>query len=365
MRHRAALTLALSALFAPTSVLTRRAIAQSELGLESGAAPAAPSAPLAVGVEQTGQYRPPEGNFEPEPYREEALVALALSHASTAAEAELALHGLALARQQHPPAYLLLTRVATSQAATDLSHVTRFWWSQVTTAAPDRLSRALVTLYHEYIHVGTRAGNQRPDVREPIRLPGTHWYAADGAWLGVYGGGFDEWFPTPELLEDIGDPQDFDRTYLALPPDTGNNLHTVLDELNAYTRDAELQMALYSVLPHGPSRARYSILRQLYHLELYLARLRRRYPAQWNRLVGYRDLTYLIKGLWDRAWDRVRELDGYPLLATDSSRAEQDTLANADAAIALFSAARLETPASLDPNWPALHERGVRVLLYR
>ncbi|HXI18095.1 MAG TPA: hypothetical protein VNM48_17155, partial [Chloroflexota bacterium] len=174
-------------------------------------------------------------------------------------------------------------------------------------------------------------------------------------------------FPTPELQADIPEMQDFDRTYLALPPDTGNNLHTVLDELNAYTRDAELQMALFSVLPHGPTRARYAILRQLYHLELYLARLQNHYPAQWNRLLRYRDLTYLIKGLWDRAWDRVRELDGNPLrspVTTESVRAEADTLAGAHAAIALFSATGLEAPASLDLAAPALRERGIRVVSY-
>jgi len=116
------------------------------------------------------------------------------------------------------------------------------------------------------------------------------------------------YFSKYELLQDIEDPDAYDKIYLS--PDevldiTGDketkasdiDFTMILDELNAYTVSAKCAISCEEFIKHSSS-IRLGLLKQMSHLELYLKRCYEKYPEDWESITENKGLAFIIMKLW-------------------------------------------------------------------
>lgn len=152
----------------------------------------------------------------------------------------------------------------------------------------------LNVLVHEYTHIGSGS------------FPGLFKINKEGYvyLMGNYGVFIEkdrELFEKTEVYQDILSLDDFDSIYLK--PDTGNDgidFMVILDEVNAYTRSVEVRIA-FEELVNGNLNARYDLLKQMMHLELYLKRAYEKHSEDWEYIVNNEGLSFLIMKLWQEA----------------------------------------------------------------
>ena len=116
------------------------------------------------------------------------------------------------------------------------------------------------------------------------------------------------YFSKYELLQDIKDPDTYDKIYLdrdeALDI-TGDketkvsdiDFTMILDELNAYTVSAKCAISCEEFIKHS-SNIRFGLLKQMSHLELYLKRCYEKYPEDWGSITENKNLAFLVMKLW-------------------------------------------------------------------
>ena len=115
-------------------------------------------------------------------------------------------------------------------------------------------------------------------------------------------------FSKYELLQDIKNPNTYDKIYL--DPDEALNIigsegrkvsdidfTMILDELNAYTVSVKCAIACEEFLKYS-SGIRLGLLKQMSHFELYLKRCYEKYPEDWKSITGNKGLAFLIMKLW-------------------------------------------------------------------
>jgi len=157
---------------------------------------------------------------------------------------------------------------------------------------PSRLN----TLIHEYTHVGSGPFSELFDISKQgyVYLMGN---------FGIFIEKDIELFEKTELYQDILNPDDFDSTYLK--PGIGNDgidFMNILDEINAYTRSVETMIAFEeSISAAHHHNTRYSLLKQMMHLELYLKRAYEKHPGDWEYIINHKGLSFLIMKLWQEA----------------------------------------------------------------
>jgi hypothetical protein len=260
-----------------------------------------------------------------------------------------------------PAAYQTLIRISQLDIG-DPAGMGSVWWRTMMKSSTPVAELSLP--YHEYTHLGQAFGTPQGPLganafisysTTVLRL-----YPMDGYWVGVpdYRG----LMPVREAFDDIEDPHHFDVLYLrSMSP--GNNLFSILGELQAYTRQAELEMTLFDLRATDWSvNTRYSVLRTLYHVDLYLAHLHAAYPQQWDSLTATPAVPYLVKGLTERAWAAAERLKAFPRLAYDQESTEAATLAHTDSVQALIAAAGAAGPVALDPHTEPLDQYGIYVI---
>jgi len=112
-----------------------------------------------------------------------------------------------------------------------------------------------------------------------------------------------ELFEKTELYQDMSNPDDTDLTYLS--PGLGKSgidFMVILDEINAYTRSTETMIALEEMVPENSrGNTRYSLLKQMSYLELYLKKAYKEHPADWEYIISNKGLSFLIMKLWQEA----------------------------------------------------------------
>ena len=182
----------------------------------------------------------------------------------------------------------------------------------------------------------------------------------DGYWVGVPDQ--PDLMPVLEAFGDVPDPQTFDRMYLQhMGPN--NNLFSMLGELQAYTRQAELEMELYDRRQSDWFiDTRYSLMRTLYQLDIYLGHLHAAHPEQWARLVASPAAPYLVKGLTERAWSVAQDLQRFPKLGYNIEQTEAATNEHTDHVQAFVAAAGVAEPVALDPRSEPLQNYGIYVI---
>ncbi len=111
-------------------------------------------------------------------------------------------------------------------------------------------------------------------------------------------------FSKYELIQDIKNPDDFDRIYLdAGELDVGEagvsdiDFTMILDELNAYSVSAKCAVACEECVKHSINIG-FGLLKQMSHLELYLNRCYEKYPEDWVSISGNKGVAFLIMKLW-------------------------------------------------------------------
>lgn len=155
---------------------------------------------------------------------------------------------------------------------------------------------SLDILIHEYTHIGSGRFSGLFDISKQgyVYLMGN---------FGIFIEKDIELFEKTELYQDILNPDDFDSIYLE--PGIGNDgvdFMNILDEINAYTRSVETMIAFEESISaahcHNP---RYSLLKQMMHLELYLKRAYEKHPGDWEYIINHKSLSFLIMKLWQEA----------------------------------------------------------------
>jgi len=123
---------------------------------------------------------------------------------------------------------------------------------------------SLNMLVHEYTHLGCLYRNLF-DINEE-----GYFYLMGN--FGVFIKKDRELFEKTELYKDMSNPDDTDLTYLS--PGLGKSeidFMVILDEINAYTKSTETMLALEEMVPESSrDNTRYSLLKQMSYLELYL-----------------------------------------------------------------------------------------------
>jgi hypothetical protein len=106
-------------------------------------------------------------------------------------------------------------------------------------------------------------------------------------------------FSKYELLQDIKNPDDFDRIYLDAGESGASDIDftMILDELNAYTVSAKCAVACEEYVKHSINIG-FGLLKQMSHLELYLNRCYEKYPEEWESITGNKGLAFLVMKLW-------------------------------------------------------------------
>lgn len=118
-----------------------------------------------------------------------------------------------------------------------------------------------------------------------------------------------DFFPKTEVFEDISKPDDFDKLYLEpVEKNEGADLMNILDEINAYTKSQECEIALEELGGTWDYGSRHNLLKQKWHLELYLKRAYEKHPQDWEYIIKYQGLSFFILKLWQDA-SRVEMLD--------------------------------------------------------
>ena len=116
-------------------------------------------------------------------------------------------------------------------------------------------------------------------------------------------------FPKTEVFADISEPDDFDKLYLEpVEKNEGADLMNILDEINAYTKSQECEIALEELGGTWDYGSRHNLLKQKWHLELYLKRAYEKHPEDWEYIVNNEGLSFFIMKLWQDA-SRVEMLD--------------------------------------------------------
>lgn len=157
---------------------------------------------------------------------------------------------------------------------------------------PSRLN----ILVHEYTHIGGGPFSELFDIKKEgyVYLMGNFGISIEKDI---------ELFEKTEVYQDISNPDDFDSTYLE--PGTGNDgidFMNILDEVNAYTRSVETMIAFEeSISAAHHHNTRYSLLKQMMHLELYLKRAYDKHPEDWEYIIDHKGLSFLIMKLWQEA----------------------------------------------------------------
>ena len=118
-----------------------------------------------------------------------------------------------------------------------------------------------------------------------------------------------DFFPKTEVFADISEPDDFDRLYLEPgEKNEGADIMNILDEINAYTKSQECEIALEELGGTWDYGSRHNLLKQKWHLELYLKRAYEKHPEDWEYIVNNEGLSFFIMKLWQDA-SRVEMLD--------------------------------------------------------
>jgi len=109
-------------------------------------------------------------------------------------------------------------------------------------------------------------------------------------------------FQRAEIYEDIENPDYFDNTYLVKEGSKEADIFGILDEINAYTGTVQTAIALEDLMEQGRSySARYGLLKQMMHLELYLKRASEKHPKDWEYITKNTGLSFFIMKLWEQA----------------------------------------------------------------
>jgi hypothetical protein len=116
-------------------------------------------------------------------------------------------------------------------------------------------------------------------------------------------------FPKTEVFADISNPDDFDKLYLEpVEKNEGADLMNILDEINAYTKSQECEIALEELGGTWDYGSRHNLLKQKWHLELYLKRAYEKHPQDWEHIINNEGLSFFIMKLWQDV-SRVEMLD--------------------------------------------------------
>ena len=154
---------------------------------------------------------------------------------------------------------------------------------------------SLVILIHEYTHIGSGRFSGLFDISKQgdVYLMGN---------FGIFIEKDIELFEKTELYQDILNPDDFDSAYLSPGPGrSGLDFMDILDEVNAYTRNVETMIAFEESISAHFHNPRYSLLKQMMHLELYLKRAYDKHPEDWEYIIDHKGLSFLIMKLWQEA----------------------------------------------------------------
>jgi len=168
--------------------------------------------------------------------------------------------------------------------------------------AGDFSENSLNTLVHELTHIGFMvfSTDVMRDVHDYVYL------------IGRYGVLIDRdrnLFSKTEIFADISEPDDFDRLYLEPgEKNEGADIMNILDEINAYTKSQECEIALEELGGTWNYGSRHNLLKQKWHLELYLKRAYEKHPEDWEYIVNNEGLSFFIMKLWQDA-SRVEMLD--------------------------------------------------------
>jgi len=168
--------------------------------------------------------------------------------------------------------------------------------------AGDFSENSLNTLVHELTHIGFMgfSTDVMRDVHDYVYLIGG---------FGVLIDRDRSFFPKTEVFADISNPDDFDRLYLEIAEkNEGADLMNILDEINAYTKSQECEIALEELGGTWDYGSRHNLLKQKWHLELYLKRAYEKHPEDWEYIVNNEGLSFFIMKLWQDA-SRVEMLD--------------------------------------------------------
>jgi len=154
---------------------------------------------------------------------------------------------------------------------------------------------SLDILVHEYTHIGSGRFSGLFDISKQgyVYLMGN---------FGIFIEKDIELFEKTELYQDILNPDDFDSIYLE--PGIGNDgtdFMNILGEINAYTRSVETMIAFEESISAHYHNPRYSLLKQMMHLELYLKRAYEKHPGDWEYIINHKGLSFLIMKLWQEA----------------------------------------------------------------
>jgi len=153
---------------------------------------------------------------------------------------------------------------------------------------------SLNILIHEYTHIGGLSSGLFDISKQGyVYLMGN---------FGIFIEKDIELFEKTELYQDILNPDDFDSAYLE--PGIGNDgtdFMNILDEINAYTRSVETMIAFEESIGSYCHNPRYSLLKQMMHLELYLKRAYEKHPEDWEYIINHEGLSFLIMKLWQEA----------------------------------------------------------------
>ena len=315
--------------------------------------------PISRGILTSLEEQAPDGPrpwkyvaYQPEPAEEQKLRDSVAAVVTSDADLKLVNEALDLAKDRAPATYRFLIRASLLPSG-DPEGAAKGLWTTLMLMGPSRGVPMLSGVYHEYTHIaqgiGTADGPLGPDNTffggMPVLL---RLYPMDDYWVGVPD--VPALMPVREAYADVADPQPFDRMYLESFP-AGNNLFTMLGELQAYTRQAELEMALYDrVQPVGARDTRFSLLRTLYQLDVYLGHLHDAYPDQWDTLTASPAVPYLVKGLTERAWSVDHQLDNFPNLGFNADRTKATTRSHTDNVTAFTAASGTQGPVALDPH---------------
>jgi len=154
---------------------------------------------------------------------------------------------------------------------------------------------SLNMLVHEYTHLGCLYRNLF-DINEE-----GYFYLMGN--FGVFIKKDRELFEKTELYQDMSNPDDTDLTYLS--PGLGKSeidFMVILDEINAYTKSTETMLALEEMVPESSrDNTRYSLLKQMSYLELYLKKAYKEHPEDWEYITSNKGLSFLIMKLWQEA----------------------------------------------------------------
>ncbi len=173
-------------------------------------------------------------------------------------------------------------------------------------------------LVHEYVHVCGVFGGANKTWNDYFFCFGDY---------GVLVRRNSPWFPKSELFSHIAEPTPFDETYLKPTPGSPDpDVMNILDELNAYS--FSMETTLMCGTPDSPSTTLYlsdrvSLIRTMYHLQLYFSVARTEHPETWGEMVSHKGFACFVAGLWNRADRLAQNTSGLAIFSSPETRAAE------------------------------------------